>query len=137
MTSRLQLNVLLVSFHVLFLIGIGQGGSDGSGGGSGGHHVNVSSSTASFAKSVVLTSTSTPSPSIGVIIEGPNKKKKLSPKDKHHLHMNQVRQAAVHNVSFLLNNLLHEYDNSLRPDLGGMVVCMSKVRTDVSTYLST
>ena len=33
--------------------------------------------------------------------------------------MNSVRQAAVHNVSFLLNNLLHEYDNSLRPDLGG------------------
>ena len=28
----------------------------------------------------------------------------------------------VHNVTFLLNNLLHQYDNSLRPDLGGTTV---------------
>ena len=25
----------------------------------------------------------------------------------------------VQNVTYLLNNLLHQYDNSLRPDLGG------------------
>ena len=27
----------------------------------------------------------------------------------------------VQNVTFLLNNLLHQYDNSLRPDLGGKI----------------
>lgn len=33
------------------------------------------------------------------------------------LNSHKSQQAA--NVTFLLNNLLHHYDNSLRPDIGG------------------
>ena len=35
----------------------------------------------------------------------------------------------VQNVTFLLNNLLQQYDNSLRPDLGG------KIRTPYVEYI--